>query len=186
MCVSTSFFRYKSKFSVSVRQEIEERKCSHRTMGFAHIPLDSPQRFLKSGAGIRLKHPKNHVCYRREQPPIPEPNKVQRPCQSASTNKNFKLVNIRSVQTAKVRKPSAHFVDTKNGDCQALIRSGMVPFYVNQPKFGEIPAYLKRRKNELEMKIERAREDEIRQQPKCQFITQRDRNDLLRVNYDDI
>lgn len=174
-------FRFKSKFAALVRQEIEERKFSHRTMGYAQIPLDPPNKFLKSGTGIRAQQsPTNHSCYRREQPPIPKLDR--RRCQSAPM-KNFKLINIHLVTTAKPRKASAHIVETKNGDCQHLLRSGLAPFYVNQPKFGEIPAYIKRRKKELQMKNEVARSEEIRRQPLYQFITQNDRNELLRVNF---
>lgn len=148
-------------------------------MGYAEIPLNPPENFLKAGSGIH-KQTKltNHTCYRREQPPIPKFERLR--CQSAPV-KNFELINIQSLAASKPRKSSARFVETKNGDCQDLFRSGMAPFYVNQSKFGEIPEYLKRRKNELQMQNKIARREEIRRQPIYEFVTQDYRNVLLRV-----
>lgn len=148
-------------------------------MGYAEIPLNPPEHFLKAGSGIHKQTIlTNHTCYRREQPPIPKFERLR--CQSAPV-KNFKLINIQSLAASKPRKSSARFVETKNGDRQDLFRSGMTPFYVNQSKFGEIPEYLKRRKNELQMQNEIARREEIRRQPIYEFVTQDYRNVLLRV-----
>lgn len=149
-------------------------------MGYAAIPLNHPENFLKAGSGIQ-KQTKltDHTCYRREQPPIPKFERHGR-CQSAPV-KNFKLINIQSLAASKPRKSSARFVETKTGDCQDLFRSGMAPFYVNQSKFGEIPEYLKRRKNELQRQNEIARREEIRRQPLYEFVAQDHRNVLLRV-----
>lgn len=148
-------------------------------MGYAEIPLNPPENFLKAGSGIH-KQTKltNHTCYRREQPPIPKFERLR--CQSAHV-KNFKLINIQSLAASKPRKSSAHFFETNNIDCKDLFRFGMAPFYLNQSKFGKIPEYLKRRKNELQMRNEIARREEIRRQPLYEFVTQDYRNVLLRV-----
>lgn len=123
-----------------VRKEINEQKSFHKTMGYAQLPLNSPDRFLKSGTGIRLKIPnqKNHICYRREQPHIP---KIEMRRNRNASPKDFKTINILAVSTSKPQQSNAHLFDTKF-DQRCGVRLARAPFYVNLSKFGKIPTYL--------------------------------------------
>ena len=49
-------------------------------------------------------------------------------------------------EPSKVEDPQ--FVDEPKGNLQSKINSGMMPNYVEKPKFGKVPVYLKRRKQE--------------------------------------
>ena len=40
------------------------------------------------------------------------------------------------------------FVDAPKGNVQSKINSGMMPNFIEKPKFGKVPGYLKRRKQE--------------------------------------
>lgn len=148
-------------------------------MGYAEVPLDPPENFLKIGAGIRPSPaPKDHDCFRRLMPPIPKRDPSR--CQSAPA-KNFKLENIRYVVHAKPRQPSARYVDTRKGDSHDLNSSGLHTTFVFQPTYGKLPKYLQRRKHEMQLEDELARSEEIKRQPVCRFITRDERNELLRV-----
>ena len=46
------------------------------------------------------------------------------------------------------RNENPQFVDAPKGNLQSKINSGMIPNYVEKPKFGKVPGYLKRRKQE--------------------------------------
>lgn len=147
-------------------------------MGYPEVPLESPDKFLKIGGGIRPeKTCKDHECYRRDMPRIP---KLERRCQSAPA-KNFKLENIRTVVEAKPRQPSAKYVDRYKGDCFGLEGSGLHPKFIHQPKFGKVPNYLKRRIHEMQMEDEVARSEELKRQTLVRFVTRDERNELLRV-----
>ena len=54
--------------------------------------------------------------------------------------------NIMSVP----RKPEKKFADTRAGTTHPLDPSGLTPKYVNKKDFGKTPAYLERRKAEVE------------------------------------
>ena len=49
-------------------------------------------------------------------------------------------------EPSKIEDPQ--FVDAPKGNLQSKVNSGMVPNYVEKPKFGKVPGYLKRRKQE--------------------------------------
>ena len=49
-------------------------------------------------------------------------------------------------EPSKIEDPQ--FVDAPKGNLQSKINSGMLPNYVEKPKFGKVPGYLKRRKQE--------------------------------------
>lgn len=160
-----------------ILKEISEKRDYHRTMGYADVPLDPPDNFLKVGCGIRPDPvPKDHVCPRRHLDPIPKPQPKR--AQSAPSP-NFKLQNIRSVVKAHPRRPSARYVDTRKGDFHEVHGSGMLPTYIYQSKFGKVPNYLLRRIKEISAEEEKARQEEIKRQPKCRFVTRDERNEIL-------
>ena len=49
-------------------------------------------------------------------------------------------------EPSKIEDPQ--FVDAPKGNLQSKVNSGMVPNYIEKPKFGKVPGYLKRRKQE--------------------------------------
>lgn len=156
-------------------------KDYHRTMGYADVPLDTPDNFLKTGAGIRPDPiAKDHTCFRRFVPPVPKLD-AKRAQSAKLPSTNFKLENIRSVNRMKTRRPSARYVDTRNGDFHDLHSSGLKPQYVYQQKFGCVPKYLIRRNHEITMEEEMIRAEEIKKQPLCRYVTNTERNEILRV-----
>lgn len=170
--------RHKSKFHRQVRKEVVESKDDHKTMGYADVPLEPPENFLKIGAGIRPSPPKNdHDCVRKTMPPIP---KQDLPSKEKNV-KNFRLENIKSAVKSKPRRPSARYVDTRNGDYHDLQKSGLQPAYIHSTKFGKLPKYLVRRMKHAAMEEDLVRADEIRRQPVYRFITQDERAEMLRV-----
>lgn len=146
-------------------------------MGYADVPLDPPDNYLKIGCGIRPDPvPKDHVCPRRHLAPLPKPQPKR--AQSAPSP-NFKSLNIRSVVKAHPRRPSARYVDTRKGDFHEVKGSGLLPTHIYQPKFGNVPRYLVRRVKEISAQEESARREEISRQQKCRFVTQNERQEIL-------
>lgn len=175
--------RFQSKHLPLVVEEIKNAKSHHKTMGYAEVPLESPRNFLKVGAGVRPQsRSKDHVCPRRFVAPVPR----GLPLRSQSANlagKQFELNNIRSAMNSKPRRPSARYVDTRNGDFHELQKSGLRPFYVYKPNFGKLPKYLVHRTKELASLDGKKRSEEIKKQPKYRYITQDERNEILRVSF---
>lgn len=65
--------RYSSTYRSKIAGEFERGKSVHQTMGYAEVPLDPPERFLKRGGGIKPKRPvKDHVCYHKSLPALPK------------------------------------------------------------------------------------------------------------------
>lgn len=151
-------------------------------MGYAEVPLESPQHFLKVGAGVRPQsRTKDHICPRRLIAPVPRNLPLR--AQSANvSSKHFELENIKSAVAQKPRRPSARYVDTRNGDFHDLLKSGLRPIYVYKPNFGKSPKYLMHRLKELALYDERMRAEELKKQPKYRYITQDERNEILRVS----
>lgn len=92
--------------------------------------------------------------------------------------------NIRRVESAKPRRPKTSGVhlqcDTHRGHFIPLERSGLVPKYVLQPKFGHVPKYIMERKREAEL---RAKEEQLKMQenekgPK--LVSESERLEMLR------
>ena len=48
------------------------------------------------------------------------------------------------------KKPEKKFVDTRGGATHPLEASGLTPKYVNKKEYGKTPAYLEKRKAEVE------------------------------------
>lgn len=153
-------------------------------MGYAEVPLDSPEKFLKIGGGVHAKRPKkDHVCYQKVLPPIPKQDKKKddKKGESKDNAKDFKKNNIEAaVKSAPVRQ-LPRYVDTKNGDFHDLKKSGLMPLYVYQPKFGKLPKYLIKRIRDAAAQEELFRDEEVRKQPLCRYVTQEERAELLGV-----
>lgn len=151
-------------------------------MGYAEVPLDSPRHFLKVGAGVRPQsRTKDHICPRRFIASVPR-GLASRAKSANVSSKHFELENIRSVIMQKPRRPSARYVDTRNGDFHQLQKSGLRPYYIFKSDFGKPPKYLTNRMKELALYEENMRMEEMKKQPKYRYITQDERNEILRVS----
>lgn len=158
-------------------KEATDGKDYHRTMGYADVPLDPPDNFLKVGCGVRADPvPRDHICPRRYLAPLPKWQ--SRRVQSAPPP-NFKLRNIHAVVEAPTRRPSARFVDTRKGDFHDVHSSGLLPTYIYQPKFGHVPKYLLQRVKEISSERERVRREELSRQPKCRYVSLEERQGIL-------
>ncbi|XP_052861408.1 enkurin [Anopheles cruzii] len=177
---------YHSRFEQQVRQETKSCKDDHRTMGYSKIPLHGPGEFLKKNCGPRFRATKSapvRLCTSHK-PPVPKPNEPRTmdgpaPCQVMKVV-DFKKENIQKVVTANPKKPRARYADTRKGDFHDLEKSGLTPIYMCKPKFGKIPQYLTRRKKDLAVQKERLVEETAQQKPRCSYISQEERVELLR------
>lgn len=151
----------------------------HRTFGFAEIPLPTPDNFLKKDEGIRQRYerPKtSHVRCTARHPPVPKHNEKNdfmiQSMQNLSNDKNFKLVNIKRAKSANLRNPPGPkcFEQTP-------------PVYINSPKYGRIPKYLKKLNQQLkhmEMeKLRKEKEEQGKQTPNIRIIGQEEKGELL-------
>lgn len=147
-------------------------------MGFAEVPVQLPQDYLKIGGGHHSKRiEKDHECYRRTMPPIPKKQEL-----APTKVKNFKSANIETVCKMAPKRAEPRYVDTKNGAYHDLRKSGLMPAYVYQPKFGKLPKYLINRIREVERQEEMYRDEEAgSNQPLCRYVTQEERTELLGV-----
>ncbi|XP_040157326.1 enkurin [Anopheles arabiensis] len=171
---------YHSRFEHQVRQETKSCKDAHRTMGFSKIPLPGPGDFLRKNCGPRHRATKSapvRLCTGHK-PPIPKPHEPS-PCQVLKVV-DFRKENIKKVVAANPKKPRPRYADTRKGDFHDLEKSGLMPIYMCQPKFGKVPQYLTRRKKDLAAQKDRLIEDRAQQQPRCSYILQEERVELLK------
>ncbi|XP_058124073.1 enkurin [Anopheles ziemanni] len=175
---------YHSRFERQVRQETKSCKDAHRTMGFSKIPLQTPSEFLKKNCGPRYRATKSapvRLCTGHK-PPVPKPNETAsgEPVGQVMKIVDFKKENIKKVVTASPKKVRPRYADTRKGDFHDLEKSGLMPIYVCKPKFGKVPQYLTRRKKDLTAQKERLIEQQAQQKPRCSYISQEERVELLR------
>uniref|UniRef100_A0A0B6ZXA2 Enkurin domain-containing protein n=1 Tax=Arion vulgaris TaxID=1028688 RepID=A0A0B6ZXA2_9EUPU len=142
--------RYNSKFRENVKDEFVSGRWNSKTMGPAKVPQPQPTEYLK-------KHQKEPQLPKREsfhysdddkkKPPIPKKNDV--PLMGLKTTKNFICTNAVETITSVPKLPAKRFVDTRHGDTQNLIPSGLEPVFVHKKEFGEVPVYVTKRKEEV-------------------------------------
>ncbi|KAF7214120.1 enkurin [Nothobranchius furzeri] len=141
--------RYVSKFRQAVILENKATKDSMKTMGPANVEMPSPDKFLKKHS----KEPKlpevtecSKKCLRTctctvRKPPVPKRTDI--PPMEIHTKKDFSQTTV-----AVPVKPTPASVDSRKGDKQLLEQSGLVPKYVLKQDYGEVPAYLQKRREE--------------------------------------
>lgn len=198
--------RYSSKYRSKITNEFEQSKSVHKTMGYAEVPLDPPDKFLKRGGGIKAKRPvKDHVCFHKNLPALPK--------QGGNKEKNAAgddgnavaeqgLVDDggdgcggggadggaagsatgrqKPLRTIRIRP---RYVDSNRGDTHDLKRSGLMPTYVYQADFGKLPKYLIKRIRDAALQEEMFRDAQVRKQPLCRYVTQEERAELLGVSH---
>ncbi|CAF2377442.1 unnamed protein product [Rotaria sp. Silwood2] len=145
--------RYESKFKSNVRESSKEGKHEHRTMGYAEEPLPDPQQFLKkkqndSKTVAQPAHTSTNKDRSYRKPPVPSIRDV--PKMGARTEKNFIQTNALDVVMTVPRKPERNVVDDRFGDKFPVDPSGLAPKYIFKKNFGEVPVYIKSRREEME------------------------------------
>lgn len=169
---------YHSKFEKQVRFERAAVKEGHRTMGFNAVPLKKTDEFLRKGSGVRYSVEKKvHTCPCKKKEPVPKKTSEE----PQKSNKNFKTENIKRVVSAAPKKFTPRFTDTRHGVLHDLKRSGLMPVYIYQPKFGKLPPYLIKRMREMQILQEQLKDVETQEKPLCRYITQEERAELLGV-----
>ncbi|CAF1028830.1 unnamed protein product [Adineta ricciae] len=149
--------RYESRFKSTVRDSSKDRTYEHRTMGYAEEPLPDPQQFLKKkqgesrAAAAAVSIPKDTIkckdCQPRK-PPIPSIHDA--PKMGVRTEKNFVQTNALDTVMTVPKKPQRNIVDARHGDKYPIDPSGLTPKYVFKKDFGEVPVYIKNRRNDME------------------------------------
>lgn len=84
----------------------------------------------------------------RRRPAVPR--HAEKPVMGLKTNKNFITNNAVENIMSVPKKPAANFVDTRDGKKHELEPSGLVPKYIRKRDYGKPPAYLVRRKEDME------------------------------------
>uniref|UniRef100_A0A8C6PI31 Enkurin, TRPC channel interacting protein n=1 Tax=Nothobranchius furzeri TaxID=105023 RepID=A0A8C6PI31_NOTFU len=116
-------------------------KDSMKTMGPANVEMPSPDKFLKKHSK-EPKLPEGETCTCTVRKP-PVPKRTDIPPMEIHTKKDFSQTTV-----AVPVKPTPASVDSRKGDKQLLEQSGLVPKYVLKQDYGEVPAYLQKRREE--------------------------------------
>uniref|UniRef100_A0A1A7XQB7 Enkurin, TRPC channel interacting protein n=2 Tax=Iconisemion striatum TaxID=60296 RepID=A0A1A7XQB7_9TELE len=156
--------RYVSKFRQAVILENKLTKESMKSMGPANVEMPSPDKFLKKHSKepklsevteCSKKCPRTCTCTARK-PPVPK--RMDIPPIEIHTKKDFSQTTV-----AVPMKPKPASVDSRKGDKQLLEKSGLVPKYILKQDYGEVPAYLQKRREE-ESKAQEEYEGFMREQ----------------------
>lgn len=175
--------RYHSRFGQMVRAERKAVLDDHRTMGFAEVPQPCPKHFLRKGCGPHCCVPTTprHCLLESRKPPVPKRTcACDDPCEQ-KTCRNFRLENIKRVVSAVPIRPKPRYCDTKTGDFHDLEKSGLVPIYRLQQKFGKCPGYIVKRRQLEAKKEQKAKDEAMEKQTKCRFVTPEEREKILGV-----
>ena len=80
-------------------------------------------------------------------PPVPKAtDHIATPYRTRRSFVNKNALDAMLSEPSRIEDPQ--YVDEPKGHLQSKINSGMIPNYVEQQKFGKVPGYLKRRKQE--------------------------------------
>jgi len=66
------------------------------------------------------------------------------------TEKNFVQTNALDVVMTVPKKPARNIVDDRFGDKYPIDQSGLAPKYIFKKNFGEVPLYIKTRREDME------------------------------------
>lgn len=178
--------RYNSIYREMVRDEEKTRKnnCGHKTFGYPEVLLNPPDEFLKKYArnsrttGNRRDHHHHHYVHLKAA--LPHEYALILHQNINHISKNVSEVTKNAV--ARRRPTSSCFVDSKRGDFFDLEKSGLMPKYVFQDKFGKTPNYIQKRKDSAnKLKMQKETEAELHSS-RIRIISERERNEILMVN----
>jgi len=182
--------RHVSKYQPVVKTEASQNKHVSKTMGPAKVKVSEPANYLKK-SDKALPEPSQATTSKKQsrKPKVPtryEQNKV-----AEKTEKDFIKTNAIENITSVPRKPTAKYCDTKFGNTNDLLTSGLVPRYTMKEDFGKLPQYLVARNQEVRQAQERYDEyvaEELRARALEQIGTEQ-RAELLRglkAKWDDL
>ncbi|XP_047471314.1 enkurin-like [Penaeus chinensis] len=151
--------RHVSCHHEQVRTEQKASRAAHATMGHAITPLDPPARFLRSRTRDEIERlvrennkSKAAALQHREcekRPALPRPVQYP-PADRDRGGVNWVTSNVKEVKEIPVQRPSPRYIDGPSGDAHKLVTSGLYPNYIFKKNFGRVPAYLRRRRAELQ------------------------------------
>ncbi|XP_052120088.1 serine/arginine repetitive matrix protein 2 isoform X2 [Frankliniella occidentalis] len=181
--------KYQSKFHYLVRHEFYKAKKDHGTMGYAEVPVDPPNNFLKKNAYFKLRpkidtHPDYPTVLGR---PEARPKAPARTVYDEARGrkaplgepKDYTKINIQNAVRAVPRQPPARAVDTRRGSTLLMETSGLEPKYIFRKDYGKVPEYLCRRlqqEEEARQEAERRRESV---KPLLRHISEEERLSLI-------
>lgn len=135
--------RYRSIHKERTKLEFARVKSSHKTLGQPKVPLNPPSEYLKKHSRIVPKLKVNHVHYRKpgyihELPKWETVKPPEKPCLVPPLPKdpalvgrvNFRKRNVEDVKKYERKPQKFKTVDTRMGDVQELIPSGLMPIYI--------------------------------------------------------
>jgi len=120
-------------------------------MGPAEVNKPQPEKFLKKGDKAPMIPQKQKFEYAdadRKKPAVPT-SKDEPPLLGLKTTKNFITKNAVETIMSVPGKPEKKYADTRIGDTHNLIPSGLEPKFVHKKEYGDVPTYLKKRKDEM-------------------------------------
>lgn len=134
-----------------MKKEFESVKEKHRTMGYAKIPIDTPDKFLKKNEGVKKpehKPDKEEKQKNEHSKSAPVPKRDERG-EIKHNSDDFTKKNIENAKSATTKKIKPRRVDSEKGNVMNLEKSGLQPEYVNGSNFGKVPKFIEKRKNKL-------------------------------------
>lgn len=145
--------KHKSKYADKVRHDWGAVKQAHQTMGYAQVPLNPPDQFLKKHTRPLLRPKVDHHCLGRHSPRRTFPGLLDKQEQRNKENQqaeqakcNFVAANVAQVGKVLPRETKRRVVqDSARGHRDVC----MMPNYVWGKNFGKTPKYIIRRKQEV-------------------------------------
>ncbi|XP_064095191.1 enkurin-like [Macrobrachium nipponense] len=177
--------RHVSKHHGAVCEEQRTYKGAHATMGYARTPVERPSHYMKTHHRDSIERivTESNKAKAAGNELITTPRSLIRSWRSSQKNYlsrdtmytvtqifltvlfasfrgriNWVESNVEHVKALSPSRPSPRFVDVPGGDTQDLLPSGLFPRYVFKKNFGQVPTYLQRRQQQLQ--IEREIEDQ--------------------------
>ncbi|KAF5295488.1 hypothetical protein FQR65_LT10476 [Abscondita terminalis] len=177
--------RYVSRYRDSILLEYQKvKRRPHATMGLPERPLPSASNYLKKTFQVRdkVKIDKTTATWSLLQPVVPtsillKEDKERR--KNLPPQKNFIHVNIKKAITQKPKEPEEKMVLDRFGTSKKM-SAGLEPVYIYKDTFGKIPKYLKKFIREREKALLLQKDLIGTDQPKCRYITEEQRELLLK------
>ncbi|CAG9769029.1 unnamed protein product [Ceutorhynchus assimilis] len=183
---------YKGKFHAERAKE----QRTHATMGVPQEEPPDPQKFLKKGHGqpcytksIELEKP-GRICeklqakHKADTPLVRdlyEAHKIHE--KLVESTKNFVKGNIQKAKEMKAKDPDRKIVVDRVGTKINPVAQGLEPVYIKKPVYGDYPKYLKKFKEEAELKRHLTKDvmgtGTSHQALRCKYITGMQKREML-------
>ncbi|CAI9727695.1 Hypothetical predicted protein [Octopus vulgaris] len=149
--------RYISKYRPQVKVEKKRTQEIAKTMGPAKVEIPDTKNFLRKNSKKAVnvkpaaaeKSSQDRTTCTTKKPSLPSKDNV--PMCGMKTTKNFITENAIEIITSLPKKVTQKYCDTRNGDKHLLLPSGIKPLFIQKKDYGQIPAYLKKRREDVKM-----------------------------------